>query len=62
MRRRLTSDLWSQVTFLESAPLIQGFFGAEIISLSAEFALGCRRARALLAGTWLCPRNLLSLT
>jgi len=38
------STLSYQLSAIELAPLIQGFFSAEIISFPAEFALWCRRA------------------
>jgi hypothetical protein len=32
--------------------LVESFCSAEVISFSAQFALRCRRSRALLAWTW----------
>jgi hypothetical protein len=46
---------------LALSPLIQGFFGAQIITFSAEFALRRRCAGTLLAGTRLGPRKFLPL-
>jgi len=42
------------------AALIESFCSAQVIAFSAQFALRRRRSRALLAWTWLCPRQFLS--
>src|SRR6267143_6946771 len=42
------------------AALIEGFFSSQAIAFSVEFTLRCRRTRALLARTRLCPRKPLS--
>ena len=43
------------------AALIECFFGSEIISFSAQFALRCRRTRALFSRPWLCSGKFLAL-